>query len=299
MLSMLKLASNNRNMNNFLRFVLISVLAFAVLGLQRTFAQQSGGPEVVITEIMYNPPESGQDSLEFLELHNPYCCDPMTLDGFYFSSGIEYVFTVGTEVAAEGFLILAKDSVAFESVFGMPARQWTSMSLDNDGEAITLRNSSGSVRDTVEYNDVAPWPTEANGGGYSLALCDPLSNNNDVSNWGITTNNTGLVINGITIYADPGALSNCVTVGIDDAVVADGFSVYPNPSNGIVSIGLAEGALTDNAEVSVYDALGQMVLQRSINGTSTKLDLTDLAGIYLIEVTTGNARFTERILLLE
>ena len=26
--------------------------------------------QVVITEIMYNPPESGQDSLEYIELYN-------------------------------------------------------------------------------------------------------------------------------------------------------------------------------------------------------------------------------------
>jgi len=47
-------------------------------------------PEIVITEIMYNPPESGTDSLEFLELYNNGV-EIVNLEGFYFAEGIEYI----------------------------------------------------------------------------------------------------------------------------------------------------------------------------------------------------------------
>jgi len=43
-------------------------------------------PAIVITEIMYNPPESGTDSLEFIELMNNDTVTVNLLD-FFFASG--------------------------------------------------------------------------------------------------------------------------------------------------------------------------------------------------------------------
>ncbi len=47
--------------------------------------------EIVITEIMYNPPESGTDSLEFIELYNKGV-EVENLGGYYFADGIIYTF---------------------------------------------------------------------------------------------------------------------------------------------------------------------------------------------------------------
>ena len=47
--------------------------------------------DLVITEIMYNPPESGTDSLEFIEIYNNGT-DAVNMDGFTFVDGVEYTF---------------------------------------------------------------------------------------------------------------------------------------------------------------------------------------------------------------
>ncbi|MDP4281463.1 MAG: lamin tail domain-containing protein, partial [Bacteroidota bacterium] len=47
--------------------------------------------KIVISEIMYNPPESGQDSLEFIELYNNDTA-AINLHNYYFSNGIQYTF---------------------------------------------------------------------------------------------------------------------------------------------------------------------------------------------------------------
>lgn len=289
-------------MKSTLHLSLLSVLIFSMAGLQQTFGQAAGADEVIITEIMYNPPEAGQDSLEFLELYNPSTNSSVNMGAYYFSDGIEYEFPAGVGIAPQGFLIIAKDSVAFETVFGMEALEWTSMSLLNNGEGITLRNGGGFVVDTVEYNDVSPWPTEANGDGYSLALCDPMSDNNDASSWGLSSNNTGLVINGITIYADPGALSTCMTVGVEDAVAEKGFSVYPNPSNGQLNIDLSGIAVDGTSWLTVYNTMGQEVHSRSLTSATSgvlRLDLAGHAGAYSVVISTADARYVERVLLVE
>ena len=40
--------------------------------------------------------------------------------------------------------------------------------LSGDGELIKLFDSNGSLVDEVEYDDIAPWPIEADGEGATL-----------------------------------------------------------------------------------------------------------------------------------
>ena len=67
--------------------------------------------------------------------------------------------------------------------------------------------------------------------------------------------------------------------------------VYPNPTNGFVTVE-AEGM----TEVSVYNTLGQCVLQKEITGNPTALDLQQVSeGLYLLRVKTENGIISKRI----
>jgi len=57
--------------------------------------------------------------------------------------------------------------------------------LCNSGDLVVLRDAAGIVAAVVNYNDQAPWPTEADGAGPSLELLDVNGENNDPANWGI------------------------------------------------------------------------------------------------------------------
>jgi len=159
-------------------------------------------PNVVITEIMYNPPESGTDSLEFIEIYNNDVIS-VNLQGWYFSLGVVYVFPNYT-LAPGAYCVTAVKSSAMLNTFGVTALQWTSGGLSNSGEAIELRNAGGEIIDNVTYDDVAPWPASAAGYGPSLTLCDPSSDNSLAANWSASIEYAAVNTAGTNIYATPG-----------------------------------------------------------------------------------------------
>ncbi len=162
--------------------------------------------DIVITEIMYNPPESGTDTLEFIELYNNGN-ESVNLGGYEFISGVDFTFP-SFSLASGDFVVVAVNSAAMLNVFGINTFEWTSGGLVNGGEPIELVNSSGFTIDIVNYDDVSPWPTQPDGYGPSLILCNPDSDNSLGANWTYSQNFVGL--NGVdsSIYATPG-FSEC------------------------------------------------------------------------------------------
>ena len=161
---------------------------------------------IVITEIMYNPPEAGTDTLEFIELFNNGT-DNVNIGGYQFVSGVDFTFP-STDVAPGEFVVVAVNSAAMQNVFGVNSFQWTSGALVNGGEPIELTNSSGFTIDIVNFDDTSPWPTQPDGNGPSLILCNPDSDNNAGANW--TYSQNFVTNNGESnpIYATPG-FSEC------------------------------------------------------------------------------------------
>ncbi len=187
-------------------------------------------PTIVITEISYNPPESGADTTEFIELYN-YGNIAIDLTGYSFTSGVVYTFP-NVSIAAESYLVVAGDSVAMQNRFGVSSvLQWQSGGLSNGGEPIALRSGSGEFIDSLRYDDNSPWPIEADGDGYTIVLCDHTSDNTDGANWSLSGNQvSGLLINGKSVFGSPGSAdSGCVNVPVlslvvDSNVSCNGFS---------------------------------------------------------------------------
>ena len=165
-------------------------------------------PELVITEIMYNPPESGQDSLEYIEILNNGTTAVNLKD--YTLSGVTFTFP-GFNLDAGAYVMVAVDSVAFENNFNRPAFQWTGGSLSNGGETLRLLDANAVVVDSVDYDDGNGWPSAADGDGASLVLCDANSDNSDPANWQAATTFTPVNIGGLPVFANPGATSQCLS----------------------------------------------------------------------------------------
>lgn len=164
--------------------------------------------QVVITEIMYNPPEGGNDSLEYIEIYNN---SDNTVDLENWSLfGVVFTFPA-TSLAPDQYLLIAVNAAAIQNQFGKTAFQWTTGALSNGGERLLLLNAAGDTIDQVLYDDMLPWPTEANGNGASLVLCDPNADNTLPASWQAATTSTGVTINGREIFANPGAPSGCQT----------------------------------------------------------------------------------------
>lgn len=245
----------------------------------------------MITEIMYNPPEANNDTLEFLEIYNPSVSAMINMAGYYFSSGIEYTFPAGFVLGAGEYVIISGDSVIFEDWYGMDAFQWTGgTALSNDGEGLTLRTSGGAIADTVFFDDTNAW-ADADGTGYSLVLCNTSLDNNLPSSWTLSENPTGIVVADWEIYADPGTGSTCTPTGIDNDNVITTL-VYPNPTEGNFSMSFA--SLERSSMVKVHNNLGQLVHTQtlSVGSTNANLDLDLKAGHYIVSFEKGDS--TER-----
>ncbi len=183
-----------------------------------------GHAQIVITEIMYNPPESGTDSLEYFELYNN-SSSTVDISNWTFTQGVTHTFAQGTSMAAGEYLVLAVNASAFSSVFGFQPLVWTAGALTNSGEDIELRDAANNVIDYVDYKNAAPWPTGANGMGHSLVLCDPNADNSLPENWQDALTSTGKTINGFEVFGNPGAASDCpsgVTALDDNYIVTSG-----------------------------------------------------------------------------
>lgn len=164
-------------------------------------------PNLVITELNYNP--ASVDSIEFIEIYNN---DTMTIDlaGYQLTNGLFFVFPTHNLAPGE-FVLVTQDSTWFDHFFGVPTYNWTANSLNNNGEAIVLRNSAGDVVDSVFYSSSAPWPAGAFGTGASIQLCDVNADNANGANWWASTNPTGVFNAGVQVLATPGAANTfCV-----------------------------------------------------------------------------------------
>jgi hypothetical protein len=254
-----------------------------LIALQSTAQINGGLPAIAITEIMFNPPESGIDSLEYLEVHN-YGSTPVNMAGYTFT-GIDLIVPAEVMglppiIAAGEYFILAINATALTNTLSLSyAFEWTGGALSNNGEGVSLRDPNGNLIDTVYFDDTVAWPAETSGGGASLERCEPTSDGTLPSSWIASTTTTGAIVNGVEIFGTPGEVnSTCVAVGIDDPIITT-LSAYPNPSS--------NGKFYLSSEITgiVYDAIGQEIM---IIRNSNVVDLSEKsAGQYILRSDNG------------
>jgi hypothetical protein len=157
---------------------------------------------IVINEIMYNP-ISGDNNDEFVELYNR-SASPVDLSNWRFVNGIDFTFPAGTVMQPGAYLVVAENA---NHLLGIHAHLGPTNlvgnfggSLNNGGERLSLAapdydittNGSGQVItnipfrfivNEVTYGDGGRWGNWSDGGGSSLELIDPDSDNSLPSNW--------------------------------------------------------------------------------------------------------------------
>jgi hypothetical protein len=145
-----------------------------------------------ITEIHYNPaPTPGvtdPQDLEFIELFNPSAA-AVSLDGVQITqfANAGYSFPTGLVLGAGERIVVAKNPAVFQSVYGTSINVapigFPGDSLSNGGERIALLGAFGQTIQDFVFDDVAPWPTAADGGGPSIELIDPFADPSNGANW--------------------------------------------------------------------------------------------------------------------
>jgi hypothetical protein len=146
--------------------------------------------ELVINEILYHPPSlpdtNGllQPSSEaWLELYNR-SSNVVDLTGWSLAGGIHYQFPGGKVISPGGYLVIAQDAMALQARY--PAADIIGNfggGLSHGGELIVLNDTQGNPANQVHYYDAGHWPAYADGGGSSLELRDPKSDNSQAEAW--------------------------------------------------------------------------------------------------------------------
>jgi len=144
--------------------------------------------EIVINEIMYHHQPSHEpfteSNEEWIELYNRGS-GTVDLAGWELDDAIGFDFPSNTLLGTGDFLVVAKDTNAFLSVFPAVTNVIGDYSgrLGDGGDRIVLRDATGNPADVVRYYDGHPWPEFADGDGSSLELRDPDADNATHGAW--------------------------------------------------------------------------------------------------------------------
>ncbi|MCL5129609.1 leucine-rich repeat domain-containing protein [Algibacter sp. L4_22] len=116
-----------------------------------------------------------------------------------------------------------------------------------------------------------------------------------------------LTASGITLYVPTGTSGDYAaadvwkdfnivegTLSSKSIALELGFTMYPNPTNGIVNV---RNNNNTNVAITVYDLNGRALLNKKVTNTTSEINITNLAsGVYLFKVKSENGEFVKRIL---
>lgn len=155
---------------------------------------------IVFNEIMYAPAAANAG---YLELYNNSTNTTFDLSGWQIPE-LNYTFPNGSELLPGGFLTLANDQPSFAAAYGATNLVFDAFSGSlQPGQLLTLVQTNGTGSNNlivaeVEFDSVAPWPTNANSTGKALQLIDPQQDNWRVGNWAVAAGSQALVTPGMT-----------------------------------------------------------------------------------------------------
>ena len=162
----------------------VPLLILPLLLLPNPHVLEAGQQGVVINEILYHPDPDNMGG-EFIELLN---CGEGSVDisGWTLAEAVQFRFPDGTVLDPGAFVVVARRPEDARSFYGVDSVAGPyDGRLNNAGETIVLRDADEREVDSVPYDDEPPWPTEADGGGPSIELIDPLSDNSRPESWGL------------------------------------------------------------------------------------------------------------------
>lgn len=282
--------------------------------------------DIVINELMYHP-LSGDDNDQYVELYNR-STNTVNLGGWELADAVKFTFPANTLLAPGGYLVVARDAAQLRS-------NYTNLDLSNclgdftgklshQGEHLALTmpdilaqtNAQGAVTtnliqiavNELTYQSGGRWGQWSDGGGSSMELIDPNSNNRLAYNWAdsdetaksVWTNieYTGVLANGGSYN---GALINQAQLGLLDVgeCLVDNIEVRPGGTTGanIITNGDFESGLSgwtllgDHVRSSIETATGLGGYQSSqslhLRASDSVWTLADCAQAYLSQATLG------------
>ncbi|HKX61027.1 MAG TPA: lamin tail domain-containing protein, partial [Verrucomicrobiae bacterium] len=226
---------------------------------------------VVINEIMYNPISRNGDD-EYIELYN-LSPTSVSLAGWRLQGGASFTFPPNASIPANGYLVIAHRAdrliPRYANLNAANTLGDFNGSLGNGGDRVALAfpdpsfttngnvvttNFNYVVTDEVSYLDAGRWGRWSDGGGSSLELVDPRSDNRLAGNWadsdettkaGWTTVDVKGVLDNGTSAADQ---LQVLLLGAGECLIDDVQVVTASGSNVVANSTFESGATGWTAE---------------------------------------------------
>ncbi len=242
---------------------------------------------VVIAEINYNSAPD-YNAGDWAEIWNIGPSD-IDMSGWILkdmNNGNAFVFPNGTNLPADIRIIVSDSLESFTikfpwatNVLGEP-----DFHFSNGGDALRLYDQTGKIQFSVRYNDKAPWPTDADGLGFTLECVNVSDNPNFATNW----------VAGC-LFGTPGFFFSLPCGDGIEETELPAFSIYPNPFINFVEIIIDENI--DSESVYITDMTGKRVIDFNSsqdhftwNGENN-FQTQVAAGIYYLNVITGDGNY--------
>lgn len=262
--------------------------------------------EIVINEINYNS-SSEHDTGDWIELTNK---GQSTIDLSNWELKDEddnhsFIFPDGTLIGNQEFLIIAQDQSLFSSFYPSVSNIVGPMDfgLSGGGDQVRIYNNFGTLIDSLEYDDIEPWPNSPDGNGYTLELINLDLDNSVASSWSSSIN----------LYGSPGIQnSSYLSLKTESNSLPNSYEIftpYPNPFNGNINIPVMISA-SSNEELIILNLKGEIVKTIPLdninpglntinwNGTNRK-GVKVSTGIYFITLKNLNNNPFKKILYLK
>ena len=233
---------------------------------------------MVINEINYRSIDSFNPD-DWIELYNPESTVKDISNWKIKDDNDSHIFVIpeGTQVEANGHLIIVKDEADFTTAFpGIPYIGELDFGFGGSDE-VRLYTSDDKLVDEVKYESESPWPSCAYETGNTLELISPDLDNSLPESWNcINENGSPNSVNSSGLY-------------LEDMVYGL-IKIFPNPVNHTLYI----SGDSSNYNIKVYSLLGQLVIAAfNVNEIDVSLFTK---GVYLIKISNENSTTTKRFI---
>ena len=240
-----------------------------------SFKEREFADSLVINEINYNS-ANNFDTRDWLEFYNPHEYE-LNITNWVFKDDNdehEFVFPEGTLIDPLGYLVLVRDSSAFNGFFPDVVNYIGEFDfgISNSGELIRLYNNYGTLIDTVHYDDQEPWPTAPDGTGPTLELINWQYDNALPESW-IASDDHGT----------PGKVNSCIVNIPKQQTKIFSFVIYPNPFITSAILQVTSASEIENGEILIYNIYGKVVKRiENINTNRIEISRDGLSdGMYI------------------
>jgi len=250
------------------------------------FTNKANRNKIKITEIQYMPIAAGgygDKSLEYIEFKN-------TADVWVdIGSAVKYVFPSPTLIPPHGFVVIAADISAFESLYFTTPTGRFSGNLANEGERLILADESGQTLIDVLYKPNEGWPVLYP--GHSLVPVDPMPSGNP--------NNSAYWRQSIYLYGSPFADDDSSYVKPNNIHIRTLFcDVFPNPASEYLDIKVRGMMLK---QITISNLQGKPVFVKNLNGTlyqEFRLNVTQWPkGVYILQLRSDRETIYRKIIV--